>query len=475
MKKQIVIAFLFVGLFSFSQQKKWTLEECVNYALENNITIQQSALDVKIAEINKKEALGNYLPTLNASASHSWNIGLNQNITTGLLQNLTTQFSSFGVSSGIAIYSGLQNLNTLHRTKLALLASQYQLEKMEDDVSLVIANSFLQILFNKEQVKVLKLQNEVTKENLNRTKELVDAGVVPQGDMLEVQATDASEQQQIIAAENALFISKLSLAQILQIEDYKNFEIIDDFDYLISGSILEKGAEDIVQKAKEVVNDVKIAETSKDLATYDLKIARGALQPTLSGFYGYDTRASYSDRIVGTEIDPDNPTQVIGVVENTGENVITPNYRGIVGGPNNLFDQFATNDGHNFGISLRIPIFNGFSLSSNVQRSKVNLERSKYQLEQAELDLEATVYQAYYDAQSAKQSYGAAIKTEDARKLAFEYAKERYNVGLINAFDFNQSKAQYENAQSNLLRAKYDYLFKIKVLEFYFGIPITQL
>lgn len=475
MKKPIITIFLLVGFLSFSQQKKWTLEECVNYALENNISIQQSELDVKSAEINKKDALGNYLPTLNASGTHSWNIGLNQNITTGLLQNQTTQFTSFGFSSNIAIYSGLQNLNTMHKTKLALLASQYQLGKMKDDISLFVVNSFLQIVFNKEQLKVLQLQNQVTKENLQRTQELVDAGVLPEGDLLEVLATDASEQQQIIAAENALFISKLSLAQTLQLQDYKNFEVTDDFDYLISDAVLDNEAEAIVQKAKETVNDVKIAEANKELAEYDLKISKGALQPTLTGFYGYDTRASYSDQIVGSEIDPDNPTRVIGVVEGTGENVITPNYRTIVGGPDSLFDQFAMNDGHNFGVQLRIPIFNGFSLSNNVNRNKVNLERTKYQLEQAELDLEATVYQAYYDAKSAKKSYEAAIKTEEARQLAFDYSRERYNVGLINAFDFNQSKVQFENSQSDLLRAKYDYLFKLKVLEYYFGIPITQL
>jgi len=475
MKKQISIIFFFVGLLSFSQQKQWTLEECVNYAIENNISIQQSELDVKSAEINKKDALGNYLPSLNASGTHSWNIGLNQNITTGLLQNQTTQFTSFGVSSNVVLYSGLQNLNTMHKAKLALLASQYQLGKMQDDISLFIVNSFLQIVFNKEQLKVLQLQNQITKENLDRTKELVDAGVLPEGDKLEVMATDASEQQQIIAAENALFISKLSLAQTLQIEDYRNFEVTDNFDYMISDDVLNNDAETIVEKAKEVVNDVKIAEANKELAEYDLKISKGALQPTLTGFYGYDTRASYSDQIVGSEVDPDNPTRIIGVVEGTGENVITPNYRTIIGGPDNLFDQFAVNDGHNFGIQLRIPIFNGFSLSNNVQRNKVNLERTNYQLEQAELDLEASVYQAYYDAKSAKKSYEAAIKTEEARKLAFDYSRERYNVGLINAFDFNQSKVQYENSQSELLRSKYDYLFKIKVLEYYFGIPITQL
>ncbi|HLT52952.1 MAG TPA: TolC family protein [Flavobacteriaceae bacterium] len=475
MKNPILLFLLFTISFAGAQEKKWTLVECVNYALENNISVQQSELDVNVAEINKKDAFGNFLPSLNASGSHSWNIGLNQNITTGILENLTTQFTSFGVSSNIDIYAGLQNINRMHRSNLSVLAGQYQLNKMKDDISLMVANSFLQILFNKEQLKILNAQHVVTSENLTRTQELVDAGVLPQGDLLEIKATEATQQQQIIAAENNLFISKLALAQLLQIKDYKNFDI-EDRDYTIASEVvLEEDATAIVEKAKEVVNDVKIAQANTEIAEYDLKISKGALQPSLSGFYSYSTRASYSDRIVGSELDPDNPTRVIGVVEGTGENVVTPNYRGIVGGPADILDQFSQNDGHNFGLQLSIPIFNGFSIGNNVKRQKVNLERSKYLLEQAELDLESKVYQAYNDAKNAKKAYEAAVQTEEARQLAFDYARERYNVGLSNAFDFNQSRAQFESAQAEAIRSKYDFLFKLKVLEYYFGIPITQM
>ena len=148
MKKVILFAAtLSLGVSIFAQSKKWTLEECVNYALENNISIQQSGLDIEQAEINKKDAFGNFLPTLNASGNHSWNIGLNQNITTGLLENLTTQFTSLGLNSNVDIYRGLRNMNSLHRSNLAILASQYQMDRMKDDTALAVANSYLQILF----------------------------------------------------------------------------------------------------------------------------------------------------------------------------------------------------------------------------------------------------------------------------------------------------------------------------------------
>jgi outer membrane protein len=475
MKKSIIIFFLIIGITSQAQQKEWTLKECVEYAWEHNISVQRSQLDSDLADVSKKDALGNFLPSLNASGNHSWNIGLNQDITTGLLRNSTTQFTSVGLSSNIDIYRGLQNVNSMHRANLSILANQYQLDKMKDDISLLVANSFLQILFNKEQLKVLQSQNTGIKENLQRTQELVSAGVLPQGDLLELQATNASQEQQIIVAENTLFISKLSLAQLLQIKDYQNFEIADENFDIISEQILNEDAATIATKAKEARNDIKIAEANKELAEYDLKISKGALQPSLTGFYNYNTRASYSDQIVGFEVDQDNPTTVIGIVEDTGQDVVTQNFNRITGGPDNLFDQFSANDGHNFGVQIRIPIFNGFSLGNNVKRNEIALERAKFQLEQTNLDLESSVYQAYNDAKNAKKSYDSAIKSEDARKLAYQYAKDRYDVGLSNAFDFNQSTIQFENAQSDVIRAKYDYIFKLKVLEFYFGIPITDL
>jgi len=187
--KLTLILFIVFGFAANAQVKKWTLQECVNHALENNITIKQSELDVKAAEINKKDAFGNFFPTFNAGGSHSWNIGLNQNITTGLLENQTTQFSSININSNVDIYRGLQNINRMHRSNLAILSSQYQLDNIKDDISLLVANSFLQVLFNKEQLKVLVAQNDVSKGEMKRTSELVDAGVLPRGDLLEIQAT----------------------------------------------------------------------------------------------------------------------------------------------------------------------------------------------------------------------------------------------------------------------------------------------
>lgn len=470
-----IIFFLFLGIASQAQVKKWTLQECVAYALENNISVKQSELDLKTAEINKKDAVGNFLPTLNASANHSWNIGLNQNITTGILENLTTQFTSFGLNSSVDIYAGLRNINQLHRSNLTILANQYQLDKMKDDISLLVANSFLQILFNKEQLKVLQAQQAVSEQQLERTQNLVDAGSLPRGDLLEVQATIASQEQQIVNAENAILLSKVSLAQTLLIKDYKNFDTADiDYDVPVT-NILNETPETIIAKAKEERYEIKIADANSKLAEYDLKIAKGALQPTLSGFYSYSTRASYTDRIVGAELDPNTPTNQIGVVESTGEAVVAPNFRGVIGNAAPLFDQFSLNDGHNFGLQLSIPILNGFSASNNVGRNRVNLERAKFQLEQANLDLETNVYQAFNDAQGAMKAYEAAQKTLTARQEAFNYSQERYNVGLLNAFDFSQSQNQLETAQSEVIRTKYDYIFKLKVLEFYFGIPISEL
>ncbi|MDH7913287.1 TolC family protein [Winogradskyella sp. SYSU M77433] len=445
MKKIICIVLVFTAINLHAQDKKWTLLECVNYALENNISIKQSELDLHLADIAKKDAIGNFLPTLNANASLGSNTGANVNPATNQFENSTFESANGSISSGINIFNGLANWKTLQRTKLNQIASQYSLDKMKDDTSLFVANSFLQILANREQLRVLRAQNAVTKENIKNTQELVDAGVLPRGDLLEIQATDATQEQQIINAENALIISKIGLAQTLQLKDYLNFDIVDEDYGLIGADILDKTPFEIAEKAKEEVNDVRIAQANLDIAQKDLEISRSNYSPSLSGFVQYSTRWASTQT---------NPF--------TGEDIA-------------FIDQLYIFDGTSIGLQLSVPIFNGFSVRNNVERSKVAIERQKYQLEQTQLDLESTVYQAYNDAKNSKKAYEAALKTEEARRLAFEYAKERYDVGLSNAFDFNQSRTAYENSQSDVVRTKYDYIFRLKILEFYFGLPITDL
>lgn len=477
MKNKSCIGFICMALLSLSahaQTKKWTLQECVNYAIQNNISIKQSELDAKTALIDKRGAIGSFLPSINASTSHSWNIGLNQDITTGLLQNQTTQFTSAGVNVGIDIYKGLQNQNRLRRSNLSLVAAKYQLVKMQEDIALNVANAFLQVLFNKENLKVQKEQLDINEKQFSRSEALVKAGSIPRGDLLDIKATVATNNQNIIAAENALLISKLSLSQLLQLKEFENFDIVDDTDVKDENNIMMQTPNAIYSKALEGRTELKIAKTNLELAEKDVVIAKGAYQPTVQGFYSFNSRVAYSDRVVGVVPNAANPTSQIGVVEGTNQNVLAPNFTRVLGKPAPFFDQFSDNKGHSFGVQLSIPILNGLSVKNNVDRSKINVERSRIAVEQQDLDLQRNVYTAFADAKGALKSYESAITAVEARQNAVDFAKERFNVGLMNSFDFNQAQTLLANAQSEVLRTKYDYIFKIKILEFYFGIPLIK-
>ncbi|WP_291127780.1 TolC family protein [Flavobacterium sp. UBA7682] len=443
---------LLLGFGAAAQTKKWTIEECVAYAMKNNISIKQSELDVRLADIDKKAAVGNFFPSLNASSQHSWSIGANINPVTNARENQTTQFTQMSLSSSVDLYNGLQNQNRLRRAKLAQLASQYQLTKMQDDISLFVANAYLDILFNRENLKVQQSQLTNDEKQLIRAQELVDAGMVPRGDLLDMRATVASDKQKVVVAENALLISRLSLAQLLRLEDFASFDIADVDIEPTPSPVMAESPEAIVAKANEVRVEIKIAKANLDLAERDIKIAKGALQPSLSFGYNFGTNASYSDRIIG--------------VDSNGVPIIA--------GPLPVFDQFSDNKGHNFGLQLNVPIFNGFSAKNNVDRSKIAYERSKNTFDQAKIDLETNVYKAITDTKGALNTYEASIATLEARQEAFNYAKEKYAVGMMNAFDYNQSQTLYINSQSDVIRAKYDYIFKTKVVELYFGIPIIQ-
>jgi outer membrane protein len=475
--KSILIFSLFIGMSTFSQSKKWTLEECVAYALKNNISIKQSDLDNRTAAIEKKTAIGAFLPTINANGTHSWNIGLNQNVTTGILENQTTQNTSLGLNSGITIYNGLENQNRLRRANLSIVAAQYQLSKMKDDVALNIANAFLQILFNKENLKVQGEQLSNNERQLTRSQALVDAGSVPRGDLLDIKATVATNKQNVILAENALFISKLSLAQLLQLSDFQNFDVAEQNYESTDKGIMIQNPETILKKAKEERVELKIAATNLALAEKDVLIAKGAFQPKLSGFYSFSTRAGYSDRVVGVQSNSANPFSANGTFVNVGGTnypVFQPNFTPVLGKAAPVFDQFSDYKGHSFGLQLSIPILNGFSARNNVERYKIALDRSKIAQQQTELDLERNVYTAYTNAKGAINAFESAKVSLEARQEAFNYAKEKYAVGLMNSFDFNQSQTLLVNAQSEVLRTKYDYIFKVKIVELYFGIPIIK-
>lgn len=447
MKFKLTIILVLVAVAStLAQNKKWTLQECVEYAVENNLTVEQFELDLENVEIDKKDAIGDLLPNLNASASASSNTGFSINPTNNLPTNATANNVNAGFSSNVTLFDGLRNIKRVHRAKLAAIASQYRLEDLKDDIRLNVANAYLQILSNKEALKVARAQYAFTEQDLKRTKELVESGVVPQGDLLEIEATAANQEQQIVNNESLVLISRINLAQLLQITDYENFYIADETFNIPTSDVLNNSPKTIFAKALEFRNDIKLSEANVELAEEDLEISKGAYSPTLSAFFQYGTR--YSD-----------VTQI-------------PDANGVPFTPN-FTDQLWIFDGISYGAQLNIPIFNGWSTRNNVNRSKISLERTKLQFEQDKLDLENTINQAYVDVTTFYKAYEAAEKTLEARRLAYEYAKERFNVGLMNSFDFSQAQARVDNAEAEVVRTKYAYIFRLKILEFYFGIPIS--
>ena len=431
--KKSILIFLFFFSFSSFAQEKLSLKDCIERAIEKNISIKNSSLDLLNSTENKKTAIGNFIPNFNINGNHSWNTGLTQNITTGILENQTTENSSINMSVAVDVFNGLANIRRLHRANLDLLAKKYQLEDMKEDISLLVANSYLQILFNKEQLDVQKSQLKISQEELKNAKEKFNSGVIPQGNLFEIEANLALSEQNVIMAENSYQLSKLSLSQLLMFEDSNNFDIADDNYEIPQTDILSKDAKEILEEAMKNRNDIKLAETNLEIAIKDQQISKSALLPSASAFYSYNSRV-------------------------------------IMDAPTSLKSQFDLNAGESIGLQLNIPIINGWSSRAGIKKSKLNVLRNKNLLDQTKMDLENTIYQALNDAKGAMKSYEAAKKSEIARKTAYEYAKERFENGALNTINYFQAQQLFETAQSELIKAKYDYIFKIKVLEFYFGI-----
>ncbi len=422
---------LCIPLTSFSQ-KLWTLHDCLQYAQENNLSIKQSEVDLKTTQINKLQAKEAFLPTINGNASYNLNEGKNINPVTNQYENAFFQSASGGVSVELTLFAGLQNWRKLQQAHLNQLAAQYQLDKIKDNIQLMIINAYGEVLSYKEQLKNLKTQIEVSKESIQRTTHLIEAGALPKGDIYEAEAQKLTQEQQVIATENALFIAKMGLAQLLLLKNYQDFEIADASFDVINNDILNKTPQEIYLRAKEIMSDIKIANTNVQLAETALKLSQSSYSPRLSAQWGYSSRWSK------------NQLQ-------------------------DFWKQLDANKGMYAGLSLNIPILNGFSTLGNVKQQHLNLQKAQFEKTQTELTTEKNIYQAYTDATNAKKLYEASQKTVQAKQQAFEYATQRHDVGLMNTFDFNQAKYQFENAQNDTIKAKYQYIFKLKILEYYFS------
>lgn len=434
----VLLVTIFIYNISFSQDiKKWTLQECIEYAHEKNLSIKEFELNLENAKIDYSDAQGNFIPTLNGRASLTSSSGLATDPITNQLKNQRLLSLSPSITSNLTVFDGLQNFKKLNRAKLFEVASFYQLESIKDDINLSIANAYLQILSNREALAILVAQLAVTQENLDRTSSLIENGALPEGDKLEIEATYATQEQQIVNAENALMISKITLAQLLTITDYENFDIAEQEIEIPQSSVLDLTPKEIYNTALNYRNNIRVSQTNISLAEKDLEISKGKLYPTLNAFFNYNTR--YANNI-----------------------------------PIGFDNQLRLFDGITYGLQLDIPILNKFIVRNNITRSKINIEKSQIQLEKDQLNLEININQVYVDLRGAQKAYEAAQKTVEARQLAYDYSRERFDVGLTNSFNLSQAQLQFTNSEAELIRTKYEYIFKIKTLELYTGKSLNE-
>ncbi len=439
LKHNILIGLLFVTIIGFSQTKKWTLQECVNHALEHNISVKQSENRLLSGEQDVIAAKGQFLPSVGANASQSLSLG-NAQLFPGEFVDRTAHSTNIGISANQTIFNGFRLTNLYKQSKLNLETSKLELGRIKDDISLNVVNAYLNVLFNKERLETAKAQYAFSKKQLSQVKELVDAGVQPKVNIYDSEATLSSDAQSVTIAENNFNLALLTLSQLLQLP-FNGFDV--EFIKLEnpSESLLYNDINPILDYAFKNRNEIKLADKNIENAQLGTEVSKSGYYPTVSLNYGYGTNAFFTN---------------------------------IVSNEASFLNQLDNQKAHNFSLNVNIPIFSRFQNKTAVAKSKIQEENSKLDLKQAKLNLESNIQQAYTDAQAAFKTYIAAKKSLTSQKLAFSNAEERYSIGVMNAFELEQSRVRLISAESSLINAKYDFVFKTKVLDFYMGKSLTN-
>lgn len=444
-----------------------TLQQCISYALENNIQIKQSELNSELNKIQYNQSKGNFLPSVNANISRSYNSGRTIDPFTNQFATSTILSDNFSLSGNMTLFSGLQNYNTLLQSNYNYLASKYDLDKMKNDIALNIATVYLQILFNEELLINAQAQTGITKIQVDRVQKMVEAGSLPKGNLFEIQSQLANEELAVVNAQNQLELTYLTLSQLLQTNEPVK---------IIKPELPSPAAQDVAitaslifDAAKNNMPQVKSSEYKLKSAEKELKIAYGGLSPrlTISGSYGTGFSGN-SKKLSSVSLSGYDTT----AITTGGDWVLSPmfdyNYE-----TTPFADQIDQNLNKSIGLFLSIPIFNRLNNHNNIQRSKISLMNAKLSLELTHQQLQKDIQQAHADAIAASKKYAATLKALQAMEESFKYTEQKYNVNLITFFDYSNAKNLLNKTKSDLLQSKYEYVFKLKILDFYMGKPLT--
>lgn len=446
MKKSLIFAGILILSFftGFAQnvENVWTLEKCIEHANKNNLSIKISELQADYARKTYQQSYFNLLPDLGASADHYLSSGRSLNLESYEWENRKKQQGSLGIGSDLTLFSGLQNYNSIQESKFLFLKSKEDLEVLKNDITLSLAAYYLEVLFNEELLEVARSQYEVSSMQVERSRRLVEVGNSARSELYDIQAQAATDKLALTNAQTNLKLAILDLTQILDLDSVGDFQIFKP-EFVVEDIDIPASVTDIYTLAKENRPEVKSAEYQVLAQKKSLAQLRGEKSPKvyLGGIY-------YS-RYLKDAVHP------------------------LSGSPEYSYaDQLKDNRYGQLTVGVDIPIFNKFQTQTNISHSKILLEEYHLKLDQSIQILYKKIQQAYADAIGAFEKYHSASEAVKSNEEAFNYARQRFDVGLVNSVDFNIAKNNLTKAKSDLVQAKFEYIFKVKILEFYQGKPI---
>lgn len=468
---------LFTAIFAFliiagtcQAQKVWTLRESIDHALNNNLNIRQTALTSEQAEAQVLRSKAALAPSLNANASHQYNFGRSVDPFSYTFTNEEIRSTNVSLSGNLTIFDGFQLQNTLKQSKLEYLASQHDLKKIQNDISLNVVSAYLQVLYAREQLKVTAARMEESAQQRDRTRQMVDAGVMTRGNLLDAEAQFTNEELNQVTAENQLAIAKLTLIQLLELDSVNDIIVEDPQAQNPEVSILSQTPNEIYKSSLTFLPEIKSADTRVESAERSLSLAKGGVYPSLTLFGGLSTGySSARQSLTGTTFGGLLPS---GYVTQGGDVVLAPVFFSTFE-RTPFGDQLDQNYSKNFGFNLSIPIFNGLATHTGIRRAHLSLESAKVSSELTRNQVFKSIQQAHTDALAAQKRLAANTKAVESFQEAYTYAEKRYNAGLTSSLEFLTATNNLTRAKIDHLQSLYDLIFRVKVLDFYAGRPLA--
>lgn len=466
---------LFLLLFGLSgswgyAQQTYTLEQCVQTAVQNSLSIQRSSLQVESAQSSYRQSKENLLPTVSGNATETFRTGRSIDPFTNQFVQTTINSTSLGVNANMVLFNGFQQSNNIKKSRLDYQAAGYDVEQQKQQVAIDVANAYLQVVMAKEQLKVAQAQRAATEAQLKRVRAQYAAGAAAENQVLDLEAQLANDDINIIAAENQLRFAKLNLQQLMNVAVDTSFEVADVEISQIINPYTGRSIEELYEMAAQNQYSLKSAELRAESARISREIAQGRRLPTLSLSAGISS--FYTSSAPEQIFEPDGTTTTvqvpIGYLQSNPSEVVVadqtiPNGKIV---DNGFWNQMDFNLSSFVSLNLNIPIYNAGITRNAIQQSKVQERTAQIQMQETRNQLRQTVEQAYNNLLSAEITYNARLKQVEALERTFRNAEKRFELGGTSFVDYNLAKLNLARAQADLIRAKYEYLFRIKVLDY---------